>query len=630
MLYPDEVLIHDGNAHEYAHRDPVVDGERKSRGLVPRNYEANPVGYLGKICPPFHAVDLPLIPRSEWSQRIKDMESAGSRISDVVLAANVPCLDQDGKGYCHTADTEVLTERGWVPFPDYDWTARLGTVNPLTHALEFQAPLERHVYEYDGPMVYSTNRRLDFGVTPDHQMYVRKWDEARRTLSDRYSFVRAADIGWYSGLLPAPSGQIGTELVEVEIPGDRRYDGDDFLAMLGLVVSDGFAANYQHSGDLVSFASFRPERREAVAALAARLGFREQPSRPGVWNRWGAGALVAWLRENAYEGGRLGARAKRVPALVKWTSQRQIRHFLAWFDDRNRDGSQFYSASKGLVDDLQELHLRTGKRSTISTRPAKTTPFPGNKNGVIKGGDCFTLTVGAEDRLCLERKKHAANVPCLDQDGKGYCWAHSSAGALMALRALMNEPTVALSAYAVACVIKNYRDEGGWGALSLDFITSRGVPSEKFWPMKSMDRGNDKPETWANAALHKTVEAWVDLQAAQYDRNLTWDQVMTLLLSRVPVVVDYNWWGHSIYAADPVDGAQTWPESRAESGKRMSREEFDRVWRMNHDEPGAGYGVRIRNSWGASWGSQGFGVLAANKAVPDGSVAPRVTTPSVA
>src|SRR6185436_9364435 len=97
------------------------------------------------------------------------------------------------------------------------------------------------------------------GVTPGHQMYVRKWDEAKRTLSDSYSFVQAKDIGWYAGLLSSPSGQIGTDLVEVEIPGDRRYDGDDLLAMLALIVSDGYVGGTYNTKNWVSFASFREE-----------------------------------------------------------------------------------------------------------------------------------------------------------------------------------------------------------------------------------------------------------------------------------------------------------------------------------------------------------------------------------
>lgn len=196
-------------------------------------------------------------------------------------------------------------------------------------------------------------------------------------------------------------------------------------------------------------------------------------------------------------------------------------------------------------------------------------------------------------------------IPALDQNGKGYCWAHSTTGGEIIMRAVQNQPYVPLSAYAVACVIKNFRDEGGWGALSLDFITTRGVPSSQFWPMQSMDRKNDNPQTWADAAKHKIIEGWVDLNAAVYDRDLTFDQVMTLLLSRTPVVVDYNWWSHSILALDPV-----------ELKPNLSLTDPNR------------WGVRILNSWGDSWSDRGMGVLAGTKAVPDGAVAPRVVTPS--
>lgn len=192
------------------------------------------------------------------------------------------------------------------------------------------------------------------------------------------------------------------------------------------------------------------------------------------------------------------------------------------------------------------------------------------------------------------------NIPSLDQNGKGYCWSHSTTGAIIALRAAQGLPYVPLSAYAVACVIKNFRDEGGWGALSMDFAKEKGIPSESFWPAQSMSRSNDNPKTWENAALHKVTDGWIDLASAVYDRNMTFKQVLTLLCCRVPVVADYNWWGHSIYLVDPVEVS-----------------------------PG-NFGVRFRNSWGDSYGEKGFSILKDSKAVPNGAVAPAVVLASAA
>jgi hypothetical protein len=197
-------------------------------------------------------------------------------------------------------------------------------------------------------------------------------------------------------------------------------------------------------------------------------------------------------------------------------------------------------------------------------------------------------------------------IPSLDQnsgrnDGRwGYCWAHSSVHAVMALRARDLQPYVPLSAFAVAATIKNGRDEGGWGAQSLDFITSRGVPAQSFWPQRNVDLRNGTPECWANAALHKVSEGWVDVAHPLWDRHLNFDQVATCLLSRIPVVCDFNWWGHSVCALDLVETS-----------------------------PGQ-FGIRIWNSWGDGWGDKGMGVLAGSKAIPDSATAPRVVTASAA
>ncbi len=108
-------------------------------------------------------------------------------------------------------------------------------------------------------------------------------------------------------------------------------------------------------------------------------------------------------------------------------------------------------------------------------------------------------------------------IPSRDQDGKGYCWAHSSTWATIIVRAKNGQPYADLSAYAIACKIKGFADEGGWGAESLDFIAKTGCPSATFWPQQSMLRSNDNANTWADAAKHRVTE-WISLESGSSRR----------------------------------------------------------------------------------------------------------------
>ena len=191
-------------------------------------------------------------------------------------------------------------------------------------------------------------------------------------------------------------------------------------------------------------------------------------------------------------------------------------------------------------------------------------------------------------------------IPSTDQGTKGYCWAHSPVSAAMISRAKDNQPYQRLSAYAIACIIKSYRDQGGWNPQAVEFLINRGCPTVKTWPEKSMSRSNDNAATWAEAAHFQLKDGWMDLNVSAYDRNLTFDQLATCLLSGIPCPVDLMWWGHSVCAVDLV--------------------EFDSSLALSDINR---WGIRIWNSWSDSWGTRGMGVLRGRKAVPDGATAVR-------
>lgn len=189
-------------------------------------------------------------------------------------------------------------------------------------------------------------------------------------------------------------------------------------------------------------------------------------------------------------------------------------------------------------------------------------------------------------------------IKSLDQNGVGYCWNHSVASGCMLARAYDGQPYVRLSPFAVGCALTQFRDRGGWNPWAAEFVAEHGIPDVEHWPERSMSRDHDTDETWANARLHRVVEAWWDMERSIYDRNLSLQQLFSALLAGIPCPCDFGWWRHSVLGVDVLD---------LEPSRR-----FDDYMR---------YGLRIWNSWSNSWGALGMGVLKGNRIVPDGATA---------
>jgi hypothetical protein len=219
-----------------------------------------------------------------------------------------------------------------------------------------------------------------------------------------------------------------------------------------------------------------------------------------------------------------------------------------------------------------------------------------------------------------DRGANGQQIPSYDQNGQGYCWAYSTAAAATLLRAAANLPYVRLSAHSVAAKIKQFRDQGGWCGLSMEFIQKHGIVPESHWPAKSLDRSLDNATNWDEAKKYLVTEGWVDLDVAVYDRNLTIDQVATFMLTAVPGAFDFNHWGHSIAWLDLVDGAELRGTVRDDCGKLVDLPTFDHVMGMN-DERTAGFSFSLWNSWTDQWGQKGVGLLTGSKMRPDGAVA---------
>ncbi len=95
------------------------------------------------------------------------------------------------------------------------------------------------------------------------------------------------------------------------------------------------------------------------------------------------------------------------------------------------------------------------------------------------------------------------------QSRSNFCWNHAPVRGLECLYVMQGGAAHTLSAFWGAAIIKNGRNQGGYGLQAVKFMVENGVPLESYHPPMdfSVDR---RPEVVANAKLHQIV-GWEDV-----------------------------------------------------------------------------------------------------------------------
>ena len=290
--------------------------------------------------------------------------------------------------FCYSADTEVLTDEGWKPWPTVRGDELFASRTPYGELVYVRAE-ERFAGEYDGPMYHVHSQQVDLLVTPNHRMWAQRIDaRAYRRGEERFAFHPASELyhrrvrydkagvywrGVRPGLIQIPPTTRGwirrdTRTGRVVV---RRYDGISrdamaFSRFLGYFIAEGSFGSPDTSICLTQNPGAVLDDMSKTLGL---LGFKttELKARNSGQLRFKSVSLYDWLRSNVGH----GALSKRVPEIVHTWPGYLIRILIDALirGDGNvhaKNGHRvLYTSSKGLADDVQILALKAGLCANI-------------------------------------------------------------------------------------------------------------------------------------------------------------------------------------------------------------------------------------------------------------------------
>lgn len=160
-------------------------------------------------------------------QKIPSPSECGEWVVERLLA------NERGHYGCYSSDTQVLTEDGWVYWPEVTTDTMLAAYDTHTGLVKFERPSAVQRWDYSGKMYHLEGQALDFLVSPDHRMIVqsRKKDG---TWTESYA-ISAEDV------FNKPVRYITTGILSLS---DRKtietpIDNPRFWSLMGFWVGDG-------------------------------------------------------------------------------------------------------------------------------------------------------------------------------------------------------------------------------------------------------------------------------------------------------------------------------------------------------------------------------------------------------
>lgn len=540
-------------------------------------------------------------------------------------------LNQGDLGSCHDDETEILTEFGFKLFSQLNGSERLATVNPDTAELSFEVPVRLVRFHYTGPLYCVDNQSLNFRVTPDHQMLVRKWNGRDRTLDSTYSLVPMKDVGWYTGLLNRViwRGEVAADTYT--LPGvDHKHkpqrESRDvpmraWMRFLGLYLAEGTMLKRDQCPGRVSYkiqiAATKEREKEFARAIFADLDITalELNDRFTFSNKQIYAAMESL--------GLLGIKAgqKFVPAFVFRQGAEMITEFLAGHfagDGTEQYGIRaHYTSSVQLASDLQALIFLSGNETRMSVRAGRTS-MTADGRAIAGSLPEHRISVCERKNLSLERKNtvfteeydgevFCAEVPTFHtlvtrRQGKvlvsGNCTANSIAGMYRYEAHKQGLPDIhpaRLQIYYDERAMEGTVDSDAGAMLrdGLKVVATNGVAPEELWPYDISKFTQKPPQDVYDAALkHQALK----YQAIDQDLNA----MKSCLAAGFQFVFGFTVYSSFESAQVAKTGQMPLP------GTNESVLGGHAVRAVGYDDTLFGGVVIVANSWGLSFGASGY------------------------
>jgi len=338
----------------------------------------------------------------------------------VKLGIPKPLLTMDAT--CHSEDTEVLTESGFKYYNDITEEDKIAVYDKDTDIIKFEYPKDFMVYDYDGLMYEFDNKVTNCKVTPNHKMLFRTYSKnseyqtelAKNLNYEYFNFKTNGTIdGTYRETITIPAYSSKMVTCDEEI-----FKMDEFLELLGWYMSEGWT----WYGRTFISQNVGPKA-DKIRQLLQKMNFdfseyedtrdRNVPTIKFTIHHAG---LSNWLKQ-------FGTKSykKELPQFIKDLPKEQIEIFLESFiaGDGNisKNGHiSMYSSSKKLIDDLQYLVFKCGKKTKIKK-------YEDNRYNGFKTMYRLSTHKNSKKETLLHKSEH---LEIVNYTGKVFCFETST------------------------------------------------------------------------------------------------------------------------------------------------------------------------------------------------------------
>lgn len=272
---------------------------------------------------------------------------------------------------CFDDKTEILTENGFIKYDEYN-SEKIATLNMETQVIEYQYPIQRHVYKYKGEMAHFKNTNIDVLVTLNHRMYCRtsirgkfKFEFARDALKGYRRFLMSVNPALYKSddIFILPEVQLyGCK--KNQQTGERKIDKDVWAAFIGWFVSEGCCYNppeKKHADYATILVQKDKKNQKIIEAMLDKMPFKWSKQESRNMYRIYDKALWTWCIENCGD----KSVNKKLPN-ISWSSyQKQLLLEALILGDGHPCHKHFVytTASTLLADQVQILSYELGWQS---------------------------------------------------------------------------------------------------------------------------------------------------------------------------------------------------------------------------------------------------------------------------